>query len=145
MKRKKKCFICVIWPQMQRNIIVLFGETERRRESWADNKILSFSLFIWGEKWSTLYRKTNTWTLAARQKHWCFSAPDCELSYSQVDCSLQSRRHSAENRPWASILEPLIQIKTSTSPLFHHSIMLQRNIIFQLNVIIWGVAWTVLS
>lgn len=40
-----------------------------------------------------------------------FSAPDSEPSYSGVNCSLHSRQHSAENRPWASILEHLIQIK----------------------------------
>lgn len=69
----------------------------------------------------TFYLKRK-WTciIAAQQR--VILSPDGEPSYRRVDCSLQSRQHSAENRPWASILEPLIQIKTPTPPflsLFH--------------------------
>lgn len=93
---------------------------------------------------STLSKEKHTWTHCSAAEDWCSPAPESELS--PRPSRLQSGRHSAENRPWASIFEALIQIKTSTSPLsFHHPFMFHRNIIFQLNVIIWGVAWTALS
>lgn len=127
------------WAKVRWNISVLFTKDRERERVFGGQYGFVIFTFYLKRKWSTVLLK-DARAFLQQSKEWCFSAPDSELGYSRVDCSLQSRQHSAENRPWASILEPLIQIKTPTSNFFHYFIACERNIIFQQNVIILGVA-----